>query len=100
MHFPLCRLHNLNIVYGFPAHCPLGAVNPCGELTRLKNAGFQQAGNGRGTATLAQVEICEQCVGAISGHPHIRHLRDRNQAERDAAERRAATTAFRRSVLS
>jgi hypothetical protein len=76
MYFPLCQLHNTNLVHALPKHCPLAERSPCDALLASKDAGWREEG-AKQKAALEAVEICTECVVRLGSHSHVKRLREK-----------------------
>lgn len=77
-----CELHGVNIVDGFPAHCPFATANPLETIGRLQDAAWRELGRtypGRDSdgalALLDRIDVCDRCITRLAVHPTVRRLR-------------------------
>ena len=77
-----CELHGINLVDGFPAHCPFATANPLETIGQLQDVGWRELGRsdpGRDSdgslALLDRIDVCDCCITRLAVHPTVRRLR-------------------------
>lgn len=77
MSFPLCVLHNTNIVDQFPRSCPLGDKDTHEALMRmLRTMYWDGESDPHAAEATAQVfDICNGCVPDMLSNVHVSFLR-------------------------
>ncbi len=82
---PVCKLHGLRLVYGFPKGCPLGFANPLERILQIQGRGWGQlakptANDHRGGLVLLHIaDVCGACVDRLLPNRHLHYLRERAQ---------------------
>ena len=86
---PICKLHAQRLVDTLPEGCPLAAANPLVGVQCYESRGYQRldrfADLTGGLSDLRRAEICFECVGRWSRHPHVRRLRSTLEVSPHAA---------------
>ena len=77
-----CELHGVNIVDGFPAHCPFATPNPLETIGQLQDVAWRELGRGDpgrdsdgALALLDRIDVCERCISRLAVRPTVRRLR-------------------------